>query len=214
MIDESVAKHSSLLSSSSDYTPYKPQKRINLNECIDEFVAEETLSKNDAWYCRDCKEHKCAKKKLDLYALPSICIIHLKRFTQNGYYREKNDAPVDYPINGLDLSQYLKHKKNGNGDCNDNDNDNDNDSDDEYIYDLFAVSIHSGGLGGGHYIAYAKNLDNNKWYDFDDSCVSSINEQDAQTNSGYVLFYHKRNIEKKPIIVTTTDNATDHHKEE
>jgi len=131
------------------------------------------------------------KKKLDLYTLPSICIIHLKRFTQNGYYREKNDAPVDYPINGLDLSQYLTHKK---------DDDNDND---DGIYDLFAVSIHSGGLGGGHYIAYAKNLDNNKWYDFDDSCVSGINENDAQTSSGYVLFYHKRNIEKKPIISNT-----------
>lgn len=26
-----------------------------------------------------------------------------------------------------------------------------------YIYDLFGISNHYGGLGGGHYTAYAKN---------------------------------------------------------
>jgi ubiquitin carboxyl-terminal hydrolase 4/11/15 len=39
-------------------------------------------------------------------------------------------------------------------------------------YDLFAISNHYGSLNGGHYTAYAKNIDN-KWYEFDDSCVSS-----------------------------------------
>ena len=39
----------------------------------------------------------------------------------------------------------------------------------EPLYDLFAVSNHYGGLGGGHYTAYAKN--NGKWYDFNDSSV-------------------------------------------
>ena len=30
-------------------------------------------------------------------------------------------------------------------------------SDKKLIYDLYAVSNHFGGLGGGHYTAYAKN---------------------------------------------------------
>ena len=29
-----------------------------------------------------------------------------------------------------------------------------------------------GGLGGGHYTAYAKNPTKNKWYEFDDSSCS------------------------------------------
>ena len=33
-------------------------------------------------------------------------------------------------------------------------------------YDLYAVSNHYGGLGGGHYTAYAKN--GNKWFEFND----------------------------------------------
>merc|ERR1711971_597826 len=122
------------------------EKSIHLKDCIDLYIAEETLGQNDAWYCSQCKDHKCANKKLDLYSFPSICIIHLKRFSQNGNYREKNGAMIEYPINGLDLSKWATH------------------SDKEQLYDLFAISIHMGGLGGGHYIAYAKNLCNGKWY--------------------------------------------------
>ncbi|KAI3366846.1 hypothetical protein L3Q82_009501, partial [Scortum barcoo] len=43
-------------------------------------------------------------------------------------------------------------------------------------YDLIAVSNHYGGMGGGHYTAYAKNKDDGKWYNFDDSSVSPANE--------------------------------------
>ena len=36
------------------------------------------------------------------------------------------------------------------------------------IYDLFAVDNHYGGLGGGHYTAYALNFmeDNQNWYEY------------------------------------------------
>jgi ubiquitin carboxyl-terminal hydrolase 4/11/15 len=34
---------------------------------------------------------------------------------------------------------------------------------------LFAVSNHYGGMGGGHYTAYAKNPMFNTWFDFNDS---------------------------------------------
>ena len=30
-------------------------------------------------------------------------------------------------------------------------------------YDLYAVSNHMGGMGAGHYTAYAKNLVDNEW---------------------------------------------------
>jgi ubiquitin carboxyl-terminal hydrolase 4/11/15 len=43
------------------------------------------------------------------------------------------------------------------------------------IYDLYAVSNHFGGLGGGHYTAFAKNIYDNQWYNFDDSMVNVVN---------------------------------------
>jgi len=58
------------------------------------------------------------------------------------------------------------------------------------IYDLYAVSNHYGGLGGGHYTAYAKN--NDKWYDFNDSSVRSVSESSIVGSGAYILFYKRR----------------------
>jgi len=43
-------------------------------------------------------------------------------------------------------------------------------------YNLIAVSNHFGGLGGGHYTAYAKNHIDGHWHYFDDSSVSLSSE--------------------------------------
>ena len=59
-------------------------------------------------------------------------------------------------------------------------------------YDLFAVSQHFGGTGGGHYTAVCKNIDGN-WYDYNDSSCSKISANEVVTPSAYVLFYRKKN---------------------
>ncbi len=43
------------------------------------------------------------------------------------------------------------------------------------VYELYAVSNHYGGLGGGHYTAFAKN--DGQWYEFDDSRVSNASKK-------------------------------------
>ena len=43
-------------------------------------------------------------------------------------------------------------------------------------YNLIAVSNHYGGLGGGHYTAFAKNHIDKQWHYFDDSSVSLSSE--------------------------------------
>lgn len=58
------------------------------------------------------------------------------------------------------------------------------------IYELYAVSNHYGGLGGGHYTAYAKN--NGKWYDFNDSSVRACNESHVGGSGAYILFYKRK----------------------
>jgi ubiquitin C-terminal hydrolase len=59
-------------------------------------------------------------------------------------------------------------------------------------YHLFAVSNHYGSLGGGHYTAYAKQTDDGKWYLFDDSCVTQVQDSDVCSSAGYVLFYWRQ----------------------
>ncbi|KAF8748681.1 peptidase C19 family [Rhizoctonia solani] len=44
-----------------------------------------------------------------------------------------------------------------------------------------------GGLGGGHYRAYAKNLSDGEWYHFDDSYVSKSSAEDSVNANVYLL---------------------------
>jgi ubiquitin C-terminal hydrolase len=58
-------------------------------------------------------------------------------------------------------------------------------------YKLKGVVFHSGNLYGGHYI-YAGNV-NDKWYLFDDSSVSELNNNSLSNivNNGYIYYYTK-----------------------
>lgn len=42
----------------------------------------------------------------------------------------------------------------------------------EWIYELFSVLVHQGGVTGGHYYAYIKDVDSQKWWNFNDSSVT------------------------------------------
>ncbi|ESQ33499.1 hypothetical protein EUTSA_v10006750mg [Eutrema salsugineum] len=150
------------------------QEETSLFSCLEAFLAEEPLGPDDMWYCPACKEHRQANKKLDLWKLPDILVIHLKRFTYSRYFKNKIDTFVNFPIHDLDLSKYVKNKDGQ-----------------TYLYELYAISNHYGGLGGGHYTAYAKLMDEKKWYDFDDSHVSAIDESEIMTPAAYVLFYQR-----------------------
>lgn len=62
---------------------------------------------------------------------------------------------VSFPINGLDLSEFvvgtgLQEREDWRSRRNVNEEEDDKDDKDEYIYDLFGVSNHMGGTGGGH----------------------------------------------------------------
>lgn len=60
-------------------------------------------------------------------------------------------------------------------------------------YDLYAVSNHYGSLHGGHYTAYGFNDMFKKWYEFNDSSVSSVSDANEIVSPGaYLLFYRRR----------------------
>lgn len=153
------------------------QEAISLFSCLDAFLTEEPLGPDDMWYCPRCKEHRQATKKLDLWRLPEILVFHLKRFSYSRWLKNKLDTFVNFPIRNLDLSKYVKSKEAHEG---------------SHTYELYAISNHYGGLGGGHYSAYCKLIDDdNRWYHFDDSHVSPVNEDEIKTSAAYVLFYRR-----------------------
>ena len=154
-----------------------------LDDCLELFCEEEYLSGDDAWYCPRCKCHVDAAKKMDLFMLPPILIVHLKRFefSESGR-RSKIERDISYPLSEWDLSS---SKKGGGGL--------------RPVYDLYAACHHSGTAGGGHYTATAVNRFDGRWYLFNDSSCRSVDVQvdgDGMVRgdgrrTAYCLFYNR-----------------------
>ena len=146
--------------------------KITLGDCLKNFCKEEKLEAGNEWYCPKCKKHTLATKKMELFYLPKLLIICFKRFVRESYRWRKNEVFVDFPINNLDMGEYMigpdkSHSK----------------------YNLFAVSQHYGSTGFGHYTAVCKNFD--KWYSYNDSSIHPCSENDARSSAAYVLFYRR-----------------------
>lgn len=54
---------------------------VSLAACVEAFLQPEQLSEEDSWFCPGCKQHVQADKKLDLWSLPEVLVVHLKRFS-------------------------------------------------------------------------------------------------------------------------------------
>lgn len=155
--------------------PKGTEDSVALHGCLKAFLKEEPLGPEDMWYCPCCKKHQQAMKKLDLWRLPEVLVIHLKRFSYTQFARNKLETFVDFPISDLDLSSYITDKsKQSNS-----------------HYRLYAISNHYGNMGGGHYTASIYHEDGNGWYKFDDDCVTPMSEDNIKTPAAYVLFYRR-----------------------
>ncbi|KAH9249441.1 hypothetical protein BASA81_012803 [Batrachochytrium salamandrivorans] len=159
---------------------------ITLDQCLEAFRKREQLGKDDAWFCDRCKMHQCAYKTMDLWNTPNVLVIHLKRFLYERtlgerVQREKITDLVSFPLTGFDTRSIVAGGGEGGG-----------------VYDLFAVSNHMGGLGGGHYVAYVKSQEQDQaWWLMNDGLATKIeDESQVVSSAAYVLFYKKR----KPIL--------------
>ncbi|KAK6937919.1 Peptidase C19, ubiquitin carboxyl-terminal hydrolase [Dillenia turbinata] len=155
---------------------------LSLYTCLEAFLREEPLVPEDM-YCPQCKERRQASKKLDLWRLPEVLVIHLKRFSYSRSMKHKLETFVNFPIHDLDLTNYVAHKN----------------SSKRQLYELYALTNHYGGMGSGHYTAHIKLLDENRWYNFDDSHISPINEEDVKSAAAYVLFYRRVKTERATL---------------
>ena len=145
------------------------EKMISLDQCFDLFASEEKLGEDDQWFCPKCKCHVRAMKKMDLWRLPEIMVVHLKRFHFQRGVRNKINAVIDFPKE-LNLGRFVPPS-----------------STEECEYSLFAISEHSGSLFSGHYVASAKVGDN--WWSFNDSFSSELSSAPEPDASAYLLFY-------------------------
>ncbi len=157
------------------------QNVLSVSQCIEKYCQMEQLEESEMWYCNKCKDHVRAWKQFHLYRTPPILIVHLKRFhySASTHRRDKIDSFIDFPLVGLDLTTEVMHWT----------------DDEKPLYDCYAVSNHYGGLGGGHYTAYALS-DDGTWCHYDDSRVSTnVDPKDVVSSAAYVLYYKRRDVD-------------------
>ena len=135
---------------------------MTIYDCLDNLTKSEYIIDTD---------DKKIKKTTYFWKLPNVLIIYLKRYHDT---LRKINSDVDFPLMDLDMTPYVKGYNR-----------------DSYKYNLYAVSNHGGGLGGGHYWSYIKNEDGN-WYKFNDRFVSTLDEDSVCGPEAYCLFYIKQ----------------------
>ena len=157
---------------------------ISIYDCFNSFRNEELLSLENTIHCSQCKTNEQIYKKLDIFKPPLYLIIQIKRFRYqkssslfdfSNINQSKNDTLVDFPLDNLDLRDYVV----------------DRDHKAEALYDLVAVAQHVGQLNAGHYTSICR-VTGNKWYKFNDDKVKEVSKKEVVSNEAYILFYKKK----------------------
>ncbi|XP_055078295.1 ubiquitin carboxyl-terminal hydrolase 43a [Periophthalmus magnuspinnatus] len=178
------------------------QHTCTLDECFQLYTKEEQLAPDDAWKCPHCKQLQQGMVKMSLWTLPDILILHLKRFRQVGERRNKLTTQVHFPLCGLDMAPHVVKRSHSTKNLNNgpwpsswrqSQQPGDLTLPHDYLYDLYAVCNHHGGMHGGHYTAYCRNSVDGQWYSYDDSSVDLVPEEEVCTRGAYILFYQRRN---------------------
>ena len=147
----------------------------NIHDAFSVFTQNEILTCENEWFNEKTGKKETVNKRMFFWNFPKILIITLKRFSSDGRY--KLNHHVDFPINDWNISEYV-HGYNKN----------------TYVYDLFGVCNHIGGVAGGHYTSFSKKLATKEWYHFNDTNVNLVtNINEIVSPIAYTLFYRKKN---------------------
>eukprot|EP01051_Picozoa_sp_SAG22_P018820 SAG22_NODE_3285_length_1805_cov_2.285463_1_plen_470_part_10 len=181
-----------------------PEPIKTLEEGLHKFFEAELLSGANQYSCETCAKNCDAMKGLKLTKVPYILNVQLKRFDYDWERdaRIKVDDEVSYPF-VLDMAQFLDVEgaaaEGGPPEPTPGGREFGQDGapisyadaktalarpDKKLEYELFAIMIHSGSALGGHYYAYIKSFADNKWFEFNDSTITEISEEDTKKAYG------------------------------
>ncbi|XP_048369221.1 ubiquitin carboxyl-terminal hydrolase 2 isoform X2 [Sphaerodactylus townsendi] len=149
----------------------KSYGEVNLIDCMRLFTKEDVLDGDEKPTCCRCKARTKCTKKFSIQRFPKILVLHLKRFSEARMRSSKLTTFVNFPLKDLDLREFATQS------CN------------HAIYNLYAVSNHSGTTMGGHYTAYCKSPVSGEWHAFNDSRVTPLSSSHVRSSDAYLLFY-------------------------
>ena len=104
---------------------------VSLQECFDLYTKAETLGQGNAWFCAACNRKQEVVKRMGLWSVPDVLVIHLKRFKQSmglvqggsgegtasnnskalaGGTATKLSTMVQFPLDGFDMSPNVEER--------------------------------------------------------------------------------------------------------
>ncbi|XP_069069985.1 ubiquitin carboxyl-terminal hydrolase 12A-like isoform X1 [Pleurodeles waltl] len=170
----------------------------SVTDALEHFLRSSEMKGENQMYCSDCREKTDATLRQALTRLPRILVVQLKRFDFSFY--EQRFVKLDNAMHintTLEVPCEMELQK------------------DKKSYDLFAICDHYGGFKSGHYSAIIKPEENDKWFRFDDSIVTSEEILDperekslrgkssgekydlSRSRTAYVLMYRQK-LEREP----------------
>ncbi|GLU12179.1 hypothetical protein SLE2022_288800 [Rubroshorea leprosula] len=122
-----------------------------------------------------------ARMRYHVTTLPPYLILHMRRFTRNNFFREKNPTLVNFPVKNLELKDYIPlpapNKEN------------------EKLrskYDLIANIVHDGKPDEGFYRAFVQRKSEELWYEIQDLHVSETLPQMVALSEAYMQIYEQQ----------------------
>mmetsp|Transcript_9088 Transcript_9088/g.55379 ORF Transcript_9088/g.55379 Transcript_9088/m.55379 type:complete len:591 (-) Transcript_9088:552-2324(-) len=120
---------------------------------------------------------RTGRRTFRILTLPAYLTLHVKRFSTNNFFREKNRTIVNFSIKGLDISTYLPlpkaqalHAK----------------------YNLVGNIFHQGPPEGGSYQCHVHRKSDNQWYQIEDLHVERTLPQVVSLSETYILVYERK----------------------
>jgi ubiquitin C-terminal hydrolase len=149
---------------------------ITLAECLAAFHQREWLTGSNRYRCDHCHQLRDATKQLEFVELPEVLVLHAKRFHFRSLWASKVADWIQFPVGPeevLDMRPYCVTDPIP--------------APDHTQYALFAVVVHLGGFGSGHYVAYV--LKGGHWFLCDDEQVRRVTVDEVRGCGAYVLCY-------------------------
>lgn len=107
------------------------------------------LKKYDGEYVTD--QVRTGRQRFRITKLPRFLVLHIKRFTKNNFFLEKNPTIVNFPVKNLDLGAMLPVPTGANGQPVPS------------KYNLVANVVHDGKAGGGTYKCHIHRAVEDAW---------------------------------------------------
>lgn len=112
-------------------------------------------------------------KQYILTRLPRYLIVHLKRFTKNNWFMEKNPTIVNFPVKNLQMREYTTIKDVGAS----------------TKYNLVANLCHEGTFAKGAYKVHLQCRGTEQWYEIQDLMVRETMPQLISLSETYIQIY-------------------------